>query len=333
MELIKDNICGCILIGGQSRRMGVDKYTLLYKDSTFLEHLYKSFKPLKTYISVNEEHDNLKDYEQVIDQYKDIGPTAGIYSTLKEVTEQYVLFCSCDTPLVSNDLVIYMLGMHNIYTNNIVLRIDNKIIPTCGIYSKDILPKIQEHIDNKNYKLLSLLESIEVTYIDVPHKYKKQLFNCNTTEDYIKLNKPFIFCVSGFKNSGKTTLINKLIDKMNQDNLCVDVIKHDGHDFDINENTDSGKFINKTNTNKVTVFSDTKYQTTAKYNFNINSFIKHSKSNVIIIEGLKDSKFPKIVFDDKDKYENVIHIIKDRDDIESIYKVLRKEINCVRSRT
>ena len=45
------------------------------------------------------------------------------------------------------------------------------------------------------------------------------------------MKKQHVFAVSGVKNSGKTTLIERLIPLFAAENLSVSVIKHDGHDF------------------------------------------------------------------------------------------------------
>lgn len=43
--------------------------------------------------------------------------------------------------------------------------------------------------------------------------------------------QPFVFAVSGYKNSGKTTMICRLIPVLKRRGYRVAVIKHDGHDF------------------------------------------------------------------------------------------------------
>ena len=54
--------------------------------------------------------------------------------------------------------------------------------------------------------------------------------------------KPVLIAVSGVKNSGKTTLIQKVIPKLNENGLKVATIKHDGHDFEADvEGTDTYK--------------------------------------------------------------------------------------------
>ena len=55
-------------------------------------------------------------------------------------------------------------------------------------------------------------------------------------------NKPVIIAISGVKNSGKTTLIERIIPKLNKEGLKVATVKHDGHDFDADiEGTDTFK--------------------------------------------------------------------------------------------
>lgn len=54
--------------------------------------------------------------------------------------------------------------------------------------------------------------------------------------------KPVLIAVSGVKNSGKTTLIQKIIPKLKENGLKVATIKHDGHDFEADvEGTDTYK--------------------------------------------------------------------------------------------
>ena len=58
------------------------------------------------------------------------------------------------------------------------------------------------------------------------------------------MTKPVVIAVSGWKNAGKTTLIENLLPQMRQKELRVAVIKHDGHTFAAEpENVDTGRFL------------------------------------------------------------------------------------------
>jgi molybdopterin-guanine dinucleotide biosynthesis adapter protein len=54
----------------------------------------------------------------------------------------------------------------------------------------------------------------------------------------------FIFQVVGFQNSGKTTFLNNLLEKLNEENIRTGTIKHHGHGGkpEINEKKDSAKY-------------------------------------------------------------------------------------------
>jgi molybdopterin-guanine dinucleotide biosynthesis adapter protein len=56
--------------------------------------------------------------------------------------------------------------------------------------------------------------------------------------------EPFVFQVVGFQNSGKTTFLNHLLEKLNEENIRTGTIKHHGHGGkpEINENKDSAKY-------------------------------------------------------------------------------------------
>ena len=47
----------------------------------------------------------------------------------------------------------------------------------------------------------------------------------------LELKRPAVLAVSGLHNSGKTTLLEKLLPALRSRGLKVGVIKHDGHDF------------------------------------------------------------------------------------------------------
>lgn len=111
-----------------------------------------------------------------------------------------------------------------------------------------------------------------------------------------KRKQPMVFCVSGVKNSGKTTLINRLIKEFNGNHYSTAVIKHDGHDFKMDyEDTDTFSFA-RSGAGQVAIYSEYKYAILHhKKNITIEEIIKKLEpADVIIIEGEKYSPYPKI---------------------------------------
>lgn len=105
-----------------------------------------------------------------------------------------------------------------------------------------------------------------------------------------------IIAICGVKNSGKTTLIEKLVASMSKEEKKVAVIKHDGHDFacDI-PGTDSYR-MTEAGAYGTAVYS--------KYRMFVHKvgtgeeerelFEMFPEADIIFVEGLKDSSYPKI---------------------------------------
>ena len=108
--------------------------------------------------------------------------------------------------------------------------------------------------------------------------------------------KQFILAVSGVKNSGKTTLITKLLPELKKRGLQVAVIKHDGHDFEADvPGTDSWKYA-QAGADGTCVFSAKKYMV-VKYAPapSVEELIgAFPEADVILLEGFKYSEYPKI---------------------------------------
>ena len=108
--------------------------------------------------------------------------------------------------------------------------------------------------------------------------------------------KQFILAVSGVKNSGKTTLITKILPFLKAKGLNVAVIKHDGHDFEADvPETDSWNFA-KAGADGTLVFSKTKYMmihydTVLPEEDLLASF---PRADIILLEGFKYSNYSKI---------------------------------------
>lgn len=105
-----------------------------------------------------------------------------------------------------------------------------------------------------------------------------------------------IIAVCGRKNSGKTSLLVKIIEKLAETNRKAAVIKHDGHDFecDIPE-TDSYK-LKRAGAYGTAVYSENrifihKDREAERAEELIKSF---PEAEFIFIEGLKTSSYPKI---------------------------------------
>ncbi len=108
--------------------------------------------------------------------------------------------------------------------------------------------------------------------------------------------KPVLIAVSGVKNSGKTTLIQKVIPKLNENGLKVATIKHDGHDFEADvEGTDTYKH-KKAGAYGTAIFSKNKFMVVKDQNNTCEEELMSyfQDADVILLEGFKNSDYPKL---------------------------------------
>lgn len=109
-------------------------------------------------------------------------------------------------------------------------------------------------------------------------------------------DKPFIVAISGVKNSGKTTMIEKLIPKLKEKGLKIATIKHDGHDFSADiEGTDTFKH-REAGAYGIAIFSKNKFMVIKEQkDTNEKELISYFQDcDLILLEGFKYSDYPKI---------------------------------------
>ncbi|WP_323704083.1 molybdopterin-guanine dinucleotide biosynthesis protein B [Mammaliicoccus sp. Dog046] len=116
-----------------------------------------------------------------------------------------------------------------------------------------------------------------------------------------------ILQVVGYKNNGKTTLINELIRICNDREIVVSTIKHHGHgeeDISLNhKEVDSLSFI-KNGANESIVMGKHLIERVTKVDRTLEEIIEGDlsvKPDVLLIEGFKSAKYPKIVLKQNDQ--------------------------------
>ncbi len=113
----------------------------------------------------------------------------------------------------------------------------------------------------------------------------------------MELKRPAVLAVSGVHNSGKTTLLEKLLPALRSRGLKVGVIKHDGHDFtpDV-PGTDSFR-LREAGAEGVAVYSEKRYLLTEEFRLteqDLLALFERHGYDLVLLEGFKSSGWPKI---------------------------------------
>lgn len=178
-----------ILSGGKNTRMNYKtKAFLEFKGNTFIERTLDVISDYEEKIISCNDIEKYKDFKDrasiVLDQFKEIGPIGGIYSSLKVSKFSYSLVIASDMPFLNKNVLNY-LGEYDFDNDALIPVVDGRIQPLCGIYKKDILSTIEKMINEKDYRLKSLLSNIDTKYINISEK--ENFSNINTVEEYEEL--------------------------------------------------------------------------------------------------------------------------------------------------
>ena len=292
-----------ILAGGKSSRMGKNKALLEYESGTFISRQFSEFDGHEIIISSSgqKEYENYP-YKIVSDENKDIGPIEGIRQILKSSENDYVFICACDMPFVTSEIADYIAEFISSDYDCYVICDEDRIHPLCAIYSRRLLPVIEKLIANGEHKLRLIFDNSRTKYISLTNTVfgKKTVRNVNTKDEYIELKYPVVFAVSGYKDSGKTWLITELINEFINEGLTVGVVKHDGHDMiEECEGTDTYKYAGA-GAMVTAVYSDSRFVISGNGRSDPEDLIAYMKGlmnppKIIILEGFKNSSYPKIV--------------------------------------
>ncbi len=189
-----NKLTGIILCGGKSCRFGQDKGLCTLAGKPMIEYPLQALKSIcdDIIISSNDpRYDNIG-YKVIKDDVKNIGPLGGIFSALQESKTQDNIIVSCDMPFVNDRLLNYI--MENKNNHLVAAAFEGQFVePLCSYYNKEVLPIIEQLIEEKQFKLRILLEKANYKKIIIDEKlnfYKNHLFlNINTRSEYERAEK------------------------------------------------------------------------------------------------------------------------------------------------
>lgn len=293
-----------ILSGGKSRRMGRKKELLRLGEDTFLGRLIRELgEGAECLVSVDQREDHEEaGIPMVEDLYRDCGPMSGIYSALLQCRSEALVTVPCDVPLFSRELAERLAGALREEMDAVVsVTKDGRLHPLCGIYRKSCLPVLKGCLEEKRLRMMDALAQMQVGMFFAGED-SWQLRNINTPQDYRELtgeelekNDVPILAVCGWKNSGKTTLLEKLISIFCKQGLRVAAIKHEGHCFEADvPGTDSWRYL-QAGAESSLIFDQEKFSLTQRGRFDAEAAERAVKgADLVLLEGFKYSDYPKL---------------------------------------
>ena len=200
-----ENIKSCIILcGGQSRRMGRDKGSMIIQDKPMIKHVLSTLNhQINEVIIVLNDKERIdrycefidpSDYEFTLtfveDKIKNKGPLPGIMTGLSQIHSQFSLVLPCDSPFVSSE---YIQTIFNEIDENYQAIVpfhdaENKLKtsePLHSIYNKNITEKIEKLVNEDILHIKGLIAEIDTKFVLIDNKKieKKEFRNLNRPED------------------------------------------------------------------------------------------------------------------------------------------------------
>ena len=170
----ESKITGIILAGGKSSRMGRDKGWIEVNNKPLINYAIEALKPYCDQILISSNSKKYKSlgYPVYEDKIKNCGPLGGIYSSLLHSSTHKNMVLSCDMPLISTELIKYVLDKCIEGKLSLPIHGANFMEPLCAVYPLEAIPHLEKFIKEGKLKLIDLVNSITTKQIMIdPSNY------------------------------------------------------------------------------------------------------------------------------------------------------------------
>ena len=190
-----DSIAGYILVGGQSRRMGSDKWRLTLGGRRFVERIADEIEKVASSVTIVGNNVAAGELNQpiVADIYPEWGALGGVHSALSACPADWALVVACDFPFVTGALLSRLAGFQESFEAVVPIQRDQIPQPLCALYrTVPCLERADQLINSGERKPIALLQSVRTRWISFSQMAdldgSEHFFdNINTPEDYDRI--------------------------------------------------------------------------------------------------------------------------------------------------
>ena len=194
-----NNILGIILAGGRSQRFGEDKSQVKLDGKILIDHILNEINDeFKEILIVSNNQIKFKHSDNISmigDLKKDQGPLGGILSAMKWIKEKkkdykWISTFPVDTPFFKKEILQNFLHEINFEESNLFfIKSNNTRHNIFGIWSIDLMEKLEEDLNKGERKVELWANSVGVKVINMEFLNEDPFFNINSKEDLEKAKK------------------------------------------------------------------------------------------------------------------------------------------------
>ena len=191
-----NNILGTVLAGGKSQRFGEDKSQAKLGGKLLIDYILTEiidqFKEILIVSNSQIKFENSKNISVIGDLKKDQGPLGGVLSAMKWVKEKnkdykWISTFPVDTPFFKKEILQNFLHEIDLDESKLFfIKSNNTRHNIFGIWSIDLIEKLEEGLNNGERKVELWANSVGVKVINMEFLKEDPFFNINTKEDLEK---------------------------------------------------------------------------------------------------------------------------------------------------
>lgn len=185
------NTIPCVILsGGQSSRMGEDKSLMLLDNkTTMIEYLYERLTPIFDNVYISAKTDKfeklqLPNKQLILDTNQTTSsPMIAFETIFQTLKDEKVFIITVDTPFVEEGTIKELIKKSNDFSITIAKDTENNTHNLCGVFSRDVIPTIQEMIKQDIHKINYMIKNSK-NYQEIVFENSEQFLNINTKESY-----------------------------------------------------------------------------------------------------------------------------------------------------
>ena len=191
-----NNILGAVLAGGKSQRFGEDKSQVKLGDKLLIDYiLLEIIEEFKEILVVSNSLIDFRKSEKITvieDIKKNLGPLGGVLTAMKWIKDnnkdyKWISTFPADTPFFKRSILQkFLQDIQPEESKLFFIKSNNTRHNIFGIWSIDLMDKLEEDLNKGERKVELWANSIGVKTINIEFQNEDPFFNINTKEDLEK---------------------------------------------------------------------------------------------------------------------------------------------------
>jgi molybdopterin-guanine dinucleotide biosynthesis protein A len=179
-----------LLAGGESRRMGVDKATIIFRGAPLWERqlgILQELQPEKTFVSARENPPwRPAETELLLDEAPSRGPLSGLKRALEVMETSHLIALAVDMPFMTSEQMRRLRGLAASGCG-VVPMIGERAEPLAAIYPREAAPDFAAALAGRDFSLQGLVRKLaaagKIQIVSVPKEDEHLYRNVNEPDD------------------------------------------------------------------------------------------------------------------------------------------------------